>query len=285
MDTVGLLQPPHRKAEDRIGFLGIFASPALESNFGKQHFRDTRWLTTFLISAAMLRASLVLASDYQHFGLRQAFWLLSAGRFLFLLASVAVLIVLRRTASPATVHWLFFGWCFLVIALAVGALAARSPTDNRLLLMSFGLIIGTYCVTPLALSRQTIVALSFSALALYACRQSDGVTLKMISAAHALSHVFGAIISWRINHRRREMFLGAMREAELRTHLEVALAEVRTLRGLLCMCAWCKRIRVENETWEPVEKYVQSRTHAAFSHGICPECVQAQVGVAAPSYS
>jgi hypothetical protein len=59
--------------------------------------------------------------------------------------------------------------------------------------------------------------------------------------------------------------------------LETALAEVRTLKGLLCICAWCKRIRDEATVWESVEEYVQSRTHASFSHGICPDCLRSQI--------
>jgi hypothetical protein len=207
-----------------------------------------------------------------------AFWLLFASRLLFLLVSAWVLIALRLTASPAAADRLFFGWGFLLAALTVSALSARPPSNNGLLLMSFSGVIIVYCVAPLPLSRQAILALTYSVAALCASRQTDGVTLSTVVTTHALSHLFGAVTSWRLNHRRRETFLGALREAELRVSLAAAVAEVRTLRGLLCICAWCKRIRAETEAWEPVEKYVQNRTHASFSHGICPDCFQAQLG-------
>jgi hypothetical protein len=95
--------------------------------------------------------------------------------------------------------------------------------------------------------------------------------------AYGLSNLFGAVMSWRLN-RRREAFLGALREAAVRVSLEKAVAEIRTLWGLLNVCAWCKRIRNEAETWQSLEPYVQSRTHAAFTHGICPDCLQGQMG-------
>jgi hypothetical protein len=41
-------------------------------------------------------------------------------------------------------------------------------------------------------------------------------------------------MSWRLNHRRREAFLGTLREAGLRSNLEMTLQEIRTLRGYLC---------------------------------------------------
>jgi hypothetical protein len=277
VDAEWFLLPPRSKDGDRIGFLGAFASPAVESAFREQHFRDDRWLSTFLVIAGMLRVSLVLLADYQDFGAGPAFRLLLASRLLFLLVSAWALIALRRTASPAAAGRLFFGWGILLVAMAIGVLSARPPSSNGLLLMSFGFIVVTYCITPLPLPRQMALALIYSAAVLYASRHADGVTLATVGAAYAMSHLFGAITSWRLNHRRREVFLGGMREAELRARLEAAAAEVRTLRGLLCICAWCKRIRAEAEAWESLEKYVQSRTHASFSHGICPDCLQSQI--------
>ncbi|HEY7326418.1 MAG TPA: hypothetical protein VH592_02170 [Gemmataceae bacterium] len=277
MDTESILHPPPATDDRRIGFLGVFVSPAIEVAFRQQHLRDNLWLSRFLIFAGMLRVSLLLLADYQHFGVRQAFWLLFASRLLFLLVSAWVLLILQRTASSAVADRVFFSWGFLLVALTVYALSARPPSNTGLLLMSFGMILVTYCVTPLPLASQLTLALTYSAAALYVSRQIDGVTLWGVGATHAMSHLFAAIMSWRLNHRRREMFLAALREANLRASLEKALAEVKTLRGLLCMCAWCKRIRDGAEAWESVEKYVQSRTHASFSHGICPECFRSQL--------
>jgi len=56
--------------------------------------------------------------------------------------------------------------------------------------------------------------------------------------------------------------------------LNAALAEVRTLRGLLPICAQCRRVRAEDGGWEQLEAYVRQRTHANFSHGFCPDCEQ-----------
>lgn len=55
-------------------------------------------------------------------------------------------------------------------------------------------------------------------------------------------------------------------------HLERALAEVKTLTGLLPICAWCKRVRDDSGYWNQVEEYVAKRTDAEFSHSVCPEC-------------
>lgn len=55
--------------------------------------------------------------------------------------------------------------------------------------------------------------------------------------------------------------------------LQKAAAEVRTLRGLLAICAWCKRIRTQAEEWTELESYIRAHSEANFSHGVCPECL------------
>jgi len=265
------------ESEGGIGFFGTFASPALESAFRKQHFRDELWLSSFLVLAAMLRVSLLLLADYQHFGVGPAFWTLFTCRLLFLVVSALVLVALRRAGSCTITDKLFLGWSLLLAALTIYALSARPPQKTELLLMSFVVVLVAYCMTPLPLSRQAILALTFSAAGLCIARRTDGATISMVGMAYAMSNLFGGVTSWRLNHRRREEFLGILREAELRAKLEKAAAEIRTLRGLLCICAWCKRIRDEVEAWQPVETFVQRRTHAAFTHGICPDCLQSQV--------
>ena len=57
-----------------------------------------------------------------------------------------------------------------------------------------------------------------------------------------------------------------------------ALEEVKTLSGLLPICANCKRIRDDEGYWHHVEHYIQSHSQARFSHGICPSCMQLLYG-------
>jgi len=54
--------------------------------------------------------------------------------------------------------------------------------------------------------------------------------------------------------------------------LRTALVNVRTLRGLIPICAHCKRVRDDTGFWQQVESYVRDRSEAKFTHGICPEC-------------
>jgi len=53
-----------------------------------------------------------------------------------------------------------------------------------------------------------------------------------------------------------------------------ALARVKTLRGLLPICASCKKIRNDGGYWEQVETYIKNHSNAEFTHGICPDCMR-----------
>jgi PAS domain S-box-containing protein len=58
--------------------------------------------------------------------------------------------------------------------------------------------------------------------------------------------------------------------------LRGALAQVRTLRGLIPICAWCKKIRNDRGYWEQLEKYIKNHSEADFTHGMCPDCARKQ---------
>lgn len=63
------------------------------------------------------------------------------------------------------------------------------------------------------------------------------------------------------------------RETALRER-EKVLEDLRILRGLLPICASCKKIRNEQSDWIQMEVYIRDHSEAEFSHGICPDCVQ-----------
>jgi len=56
--------------------------------------------------------------------------------------------------------------------------------------------------------------------------------------------------------------------------LQKALAEVKTLSGLIPICASCKKIRDDKGYWNQIESYIRDHSEAEFSHGICPECMK-----------
>lgn len=66
----------------------------------------------------------------------------------------------------------------------------------------------------------------------------------------------------------------AVERQKLLTEIQQTLREIKTLRGLLPICAGCKKIRDDKGYWTQIEVYVSQHSEAEFSHGLCPDCVQ-----------
>jgi hypothetical protein len=79
--------------------------------------------------------------------------------------------------------------------------------------------------------------------------------------------------------------MSALRRAELKqlateaalreknAELAEALAEVKELRGMLPICAWCKSVRDVDGLWDKLETSLSKHSHATLTHGICPPCM------------
>lgn len=87
-------------------------------------------------------------------------------------------------------------------------------------------------------------------------RDSDGRVVGSIHIARDIS---------------REKMMAEARE-NLIEELRSAISQVKTLTGLLPICASCKKIRNDEGYWQQLECYISERSDAAFTHGICPDC-------------
>jgi sigma-B regulation protein RsbU (phosphoserine phosphatase) len=73
-------------------------------------------------------------------------------------------------------------------------------------------------------------------------------------------------------HVGRQMVDLQTQLAERVGQLEQALADVNSLRGLLPICCYCKKVRDGEDYWQEVEDYLANQSDVRFSHGVCPTC-------------
>jgi len=81
--------------------------------------------------------------------------------------------------------------------------------------------------------------------------------------------------------RKKELLVRVRTHLELRRskqELEQALAEIKTLKGIIPICASCKKIRDDAGYWNQVEVFIETHSDALFSHGICPDCADELYG-------
>lgn len=107
--------------------------------------------------------------------------------------------------------------------------------------------------------------IALAAFLLLGDRVRPAIFLQAFMAATAVSGLFFAAV---LHQNRR---VQEKRERVVRK-LQSAIDQILTLRGLVPICAGCKKIRNHEGVWEQLEVYIENRSEARFTHGICPEC-------------
>jgi hypothetical protein len=77
------------------------------------------------------------------------------------------------------------------------------------------------------------------------------------------------------NYGQKEISRKLLEEEHIQ--LQKAFDEIRTLRGIVPICSYCKKIRDDEGYWNQLEKYISDHTDAKFSHGICPACYEREI--------
>ncbi|MGH7231128.1 MAG: MASE1 domain-containing protein [Nitrospiraceae bacterium] len=101
-------------------------------------------------------------------------------------------------------------------------------------------------------------------------RGSQHESLLLLQIFIGLTGVMGLAFSAIVSDRTQ---VESDRERLIR-ELQEALENVKTLRGLVPICSWCKNIRNDKGFWDHIETYIQQRSEAQFTHGVCPECLK-----------
>ncbi len=100
---------------------------------------------------------------------------------------------------------------------------------------------------------------------------ADGYIVKGVTNREFLARVQSLVRIKRAEDALREK---EAEQTKLISELQKAVAEIKTLKGFIPICASCKKIRDDEGYWDQLEVYIGRRTDAVFSHGICPECTE-----------
>jgi CheY-like chemotaxis protein len=95
-----------------------------------------------------------------------------------------------------------------------------------------------------------------------------------IKAANRMQRLEKKQLAELVAERTRELELQLAAGKRTEEALQKALADIRTLRGILPICSSCKKIRDDKGYWNQLEVYIRERTEAEFTHGMCPECMK-----------
>jgi len=104
----------------------------------------------------------------------------------------------------------------------------------------------------------------------------------LLTESRAIEQI-GAINNELINLQRetvkKNLLLEKLRRElnERITEIGATLSRVRQLEGIIPICAYCKKIRDNQDDWHGLEKYISEHSEAQFSHGICPACFEREM--------
>lgn len=111
---------------------------------------------------------------------------------------------------------------------------------------------------------------------------SEGLLLR-VPVLLIMAVFYGASVGMVRTERKQKAglidYIAALKQAEeererLIRQLQDALANIKTLKGLLPICFSCKQIRDDKGYWNQIDTYIRDHTEAELTHGICPACVQ-----------
>jgi DNA-binding response OmpR family regulator len=108
---------------------------------------------------------------------------------------------------------------------------------------------------------------------------ADGYIIKPISNKELLARVQAVE---RIKRAEDALRTKEKEQQKLISELQAAIAEIKTLKGFIPICASCKKIRDDEGFWNQLEIYISEHTDARFSHGLCPDCyekLKAEAGI------
>ncbi len=106
----------------------------------------------------------------------------------------------------------------------------------------------------------------------YLCRDGSHRWLRWNAAPYELGGVIYAVARDFTDRKKAED-----ERDELLASLQKAIAEVRTLRSILPICSYCRKVRDDENYWHSVESYIAHHTETRFSHGICPSCLESEL--------
>ena len=229
---------------------------------------------------ALLGASLALSSAFK---LQQ--------RWLFGIAIVGTIV--SSLGAIAVLGYLFgidtaYGWgkltkmaphtaaCIAFIGLGMAAYARQEAASRQFSQRNWLPVLAGLWVT-------TGTVAMWQAVYLFMPSENKQFSAIVFGAGILLAALLGASLSLAQSNRERRIEVDLLNKAledkaeeseQVIVELTHLLGQVRTLSGMLPICANCKKIRDDKGYWQQIESYIADHSEAEFSHGLCPECVK-----------
>jgi hypothetical protein len=261
-----------------INIMAVFTDKDLEGDYSRWSLPGNRPAVYFGVALLSLVWLCFIPTDYRLSGLSSVFFLLLALRAWQIALGVAVALVIKKSDNEKLYRYLV---CIFWLSTLAAILIVNTTRPARFSLHFFVDIMAlllSYIMMPNWLIYQVGPALIFTLLSLghfiYFKHIEDPNELQLVFTTYIMVNIIGVILSWRMSVERRKRYLVLAGLQQANQGLEKALAEIKTLKGIVPICAKCKKIRDDKGYWNQLEEYMRTHLDAEFSHGLCPDCMR-----------
>lgn len=260
-----------------LGRLGTFISDDLEAGYRSgECAHDVRIARVLAIIEVLFNVPFGI-NDYVFQRDTQLFYMLMAVRFVNVCIGALVYVRMPSLTSARARDRMLLVFAAVIATTSIPIYMSRPPGFGGPLATVLLIIVAWALILPASFRYQlaAVSCLVVSFVTAYALQGPAG-TAALVSTAPVLTlGVVLTLVGSLSRHRsKRELFLALHEQRTLRGALEEAIAEIRTLRGIVPICSYCHKIRDEAGAWHRVDAYVSRHTHAEFSHGFCPTCLE-----------
>jgi hypothetical protein len=256
-----------------IEFWGRFASSDMEERFRSEYLGEDSKTANFLALIYIFSTVAYFCIDWALKGATPTFLILIIPRSVIVLSSAALVLRLRYAISPLLFDRWLLGWFSLNLLMELYVHTTRGASETAVASILFVWVLTL--LVPMRFSYQagtaTVATLAFTGMIIAKKPEPSSLAAILISLILALA--IGLVCSRRLHRARRQSFASHLLERETGVLLEAALAQLKTLEGILPICSACKKIREEDGAWVGLDEYVSDHSAARFSHGMCPDCI------------
>lgn len=259
-----------------------FQSKQTELSYRLHFLATDKWQIVVGLFLFCIPVMVFIPSDYFLFGYSKELTQLVVIRCLTIIFLSTTIFVVIKSKNVFTTDKMILASLLICCCLAFYVNMSRPAGYFQHSIVDIIIVFATYFLIPNRYFFQIIPALGLTVFNIYifVFHKENATILTSIVFwfSYFFANALGMWTSWHLHIYRRRQFRTQFEEKAVSAKLQMALDEIKTLQGIIPICAKCKKIRDDQGYWNKIESYIESNTDAQFTHSICVECEEVLYG-------
>jgi len=259
-------------------FLDEFADPDLEREY-RTHRLPSNWRRANFFAALMLPVLVLFGiNDIRTQGWGPDLYGLSAIRGIWATISILLIVMGTKSKKPARLEFLVVLYLVAASIMEMYVVSQRPIDFMASYTTDIILVFAIYYLFPLTIRNRLFVSLIFSTgtMAVFYLFKVPAFPASAIAVplAFAIANVISFYGALQFARARRMQFLHMKEEELVVKSLEKTFARLKTLGGLIPICAASKKVRDDDGFWKDIDNYISLHSEAEFTLGTCVDCAE-----------